>query len=339
MAEPADFAMQLLKRRPELGEWDADFPHTQGPVVAYHGKSATPDMREDIMRHGIGTHDTKAAQIGSGRYVQDQVGYHPETGEPIHRDRPTEAESYGGRKDYIDLDAPKIDTGWEQGVDQWNKDIPPSVSITDDAGQADYYSRKNYGHARNWEPTVYGVRAGALANQLPLDEPRRRYGARGGTFDDPEFYSTSNTYRYIPHNIPPEALVAMKGRAAEAHDKGEEYWDESRDERRGFNTHGGGKAYTDAWENYRAEVPGSHSDEDWRQEGFRQAFKAQQGHVDDALAQWQGQQAEQAELLANPPPVPQPDYTLANTSPTTLDMFQTGEPMEIAMRLLKAQLL
>ena len=353
-SEPMDLAFRLLKvdldytgthttgplrNQQELGDFDVDFPHTQGPVVAYHGKSITPEMREIIAREGIIPHDTPGSQIGSGRYVQDQVGYHPETGQPIWRDLPTEAESgrYPYREHYIDDRAPALGSGYKRGVDAWNRDIPVNVSVTDDASLADSYAHKNYGHARDWDPAVYGVRAAALANQLPLDEPRRRYGARGGKFDNPAFYDTANTYRFIPHNIPPEALIEMTPRQAQAHDQGEDYYDVNRDTRRQFDTHGGGKAYRQAWDDYRAEVPGSHSDEDWRREGFTRAFGARQEHVDNQLAEWQQQQAAQQQMMQQQMMQQQMMMPSAYGVQSTLNnpMFQMSEPMDLAFRLLK----
>ena len=155
-------------RQTELGEHHPDFPSSMGDVVAYHGKGVSPGRRRTFQREGILPIDTEEAQVGSGRYVSS---------------------NYGKREPY------------------WNKDIPASVSVTGGYSTAQDYAARGGARDRISDPVVYGVRAGALVNQLPMDDPRRLSADH-----EPEKgreAGGSKTHRFIAGGMTPESLVEM----------------------------------------------------------------------------------------------------------------------------------
>jgi hypothetical protein len=266
--EPMDLAWQLLKRQTELGEFHPDLPSSMGPVVAFHGKNLTPERKKEIQVTGIKPYDTREAQIGSGRYQQYENLY-DDKGEII---------------------------GEGEHLDQWNKDIPANVSVTSNVGRAEDYAYKNRRHAGDSEPVVFGVRAGALENQLPLDDPRRRYGPRGGFTDDPALYTDPNAYRYIAHGIDPKALVAMTTGEAKRLSQGN-IDRVGREKQTEFESSGPLAAYDKAWLDHDKKS-GTMPHDQFMEEGFTAAFGAQEGFTDNTFQEWQAQQAAQAAAQA-----------------------------------------
>ena len=318
---PMDLAWRLLKRQPgqpELGEFHPDLPSSQGPIVAYHGKGVNEDRRRQFQTEGILPVDTPEAQVGSGRYVQRQQGN----------------DAY------------------------WNRDIPANVSVTGNLSTAEEFATHGTrvdGNPLQGRPdseeVVYGVRAGALANQLPMDDPRRlsaqhfpEVGREGGG---------AKTHRFIAGGIAPEALHAFSGRDAQKHAGG--HWARNLGQ---FQTHGPDKVYWDTLAEYEKENPRPQREfenkdehftssrrfvdnpayEKWSDAQGRAAFSGREQWIDDQVSNWQAQQAQQAQLQQQLQQRQQQQQSMMNPDPsgqTTLNTFQTGEPMDLAWRLLK----
>jgi hypothetical protein len=311
---PMDLAWRLLKRQPgqpELGKFHPDLPSSQGPIVAYHGKGVNEDRRRQFQTEGILPVDTPEAQVGSGRYVQ-------------------------------------------QGNDSyWNRDIPANVSVTGDLSTAQEYAARGTRVGGNplqgrsdSEEVVYGVRAGALANQLPMDDPRRlsaqhlpEVGREGGG---------AKTHRFIAGGIAPEALYAFSGRDAQKHAGGP--WARNLGQ---FQTHGPDKVYWDSADEYEKENPRPRefiddnfrernpAYEEWSDAHGKAAFSGREQWIDDQVSNWQAQQAQQAQLQQQLQQRQQQQQSMMNPDPSnqaTLDMFQTGEPMDLSWRLLKEEM-
>tara|TARA_R100001509_G_scaffold71712_1_gene40049 strand:- start:270 stop:1142 length:873 start_codon:yes stop_codon:yes gene_type:complete len=173
--KPFDQAWILLKRvgagQYELGDFDLNFPHTQGPIVRYHGKHETPETTARINREGI-------------------VPF-------VDRDN---------------LDEQGRPAGWESQVgptymfnDRDVPDAPLYTSVTRTRGTADdYASGRATGTAGdgNRTPTIYGVRAAALARRQDLDAPTRQ--VQHNALSD--YYGGRGEYEFIRDGIKPEEL-------------------------------------------------------------------------------------------------------------------------------------
>ena len=197
---PFEHAWSILKAQTELGQHHPDFPSSQGPVLGYHGRNfstkfnnpfgnfydAKREVFDDdfesmqeavanikaaqLLQTGLVPTDTAESQVGSGRFNQnDDKGVH----------------NYG------------MDT-------KFNPDIPASISVAVEPHTAIGYAEGARGYKdSSGLPGFYGIRAGAMQNALPLDEPLRRY--KMGDTDD--FIYNNQRYRYIPDGIAPNQMV------------------------------------------------------------------------------------------------------------------------------------
>ena len=172
---PFDKAWILLKRvgagQYELGDFDLNFPHTQGPIVRYHGKHETPEATARIDREGIVPFVDRDNLDDMGR----PAGWEGQVG-------PTSM--------FHDRDVP---------------DAPLYTSVTRIRDTADdYASGSATGTERdsNRTPTMYGVRAGALARRQALDAPTRQ--VQHNALSD--YYGNRGEYEFIEGGIRPEEL-------------------------------------------------------------------------------------------------------------------------------------
>ena len=268
--EPMDIAWQLLKRQTELGEFHPDLPSSMGPVVVYHGKGLDDDRRKKFQTEGILPIDTETAQVGSGRYV---------------------------------------DSDYDTREAHWNKDIPANVSTTGQIGVAQDYAESGRKSRRGQDAAVYGVRAGALVNQLPMDDPRR--GSEWKWDEDlREHVRTeggrekggAKRYRFIAGGIKPEALTEMGYDDAKDHALGNAQniwarWDNETGEMTEmkpafthddtkYESFGPERAYQWAWDQYRAEnqqPSDRQAYENWIAGGHATAHEASEQWIDDQV--------------------------------------------------------
>lgn len=173
--KPFDQAWILLKRvgagQYELGDFDLNFPHTQGPIVRYHGKHETPETTARIDREGIVPFVDRDNLDEQGR----PAGWEGQIG-PTYM--------------FNDRDVP---------------DAPLYTSVTRVRDTADdYASGSATGTERdsNRTPTMYGVRAGALARRQALDAPTRQ--VQHNALSD--YYGNRGEYEFIEGGIRPEEL-------------------------------------------------------------------------------------------------------------------------------------
>lgn len=281
-------------RQKELGELHPDLPSSQGPVVMYHGKGVVPERRLQFEREGIKPVDTDVAQVGSGRLSQA-------TGENV-----------------------------------WHHEIPANVSVTPDVEVARSFAEQGRMAQRrrlqaaglpmeDAEGVVYGVRAGALENAQPLNDPRRLSSRPWGGSEVVEHamhpQEGSGGFRYISEQRPgpggafgdstaisPEALVPMTPDEALEHslgapDVGEALFPKPLAPK--FETHGPGKPYYDVKrENLDANphpqfLPPEYTGQTLAHNPQHQAFEnkitgqgveARENWINTQTAQWQAQQ-------------------------------------------------
>ena len=283
---PFESAWLLLKRQTELGEHHPDLPSSQGPVVAFRGMTFRIDPEEekalrekypqmsigeryDILRRNAynkGMHrlrqegytapDTPGAQIGSGRYQEDEAG-----------------------KPYI-----------------FNPDIPVNVSTTPSADFARSYAEGMRGHKdKQGAPAFFGVRAGAMQNLLDMNDPRRGSGPLINPETGRPFPTLTAQHRFLEGTLDPSAMTTIPVKHATIYDKGYQY-DYPKNKPSPYATHGSAKIYEDAYdahldsalggttsgmgEDYdnariEAQVVGTEAQEDWMNQQFEQ-WKAQQ---------------------------------------------------------------
>ena len=213
MSGAFEAAWGLLKSvQTELGQHHPDFPSSQGPVLGYHGRNFS--IRhfpygekinnlglDDIVRNKFGG-DIDAMRDDVARVKANKL---------LHTGLvPTDApESQVGSGRYHQYDD---DGNFNYGIStRFNPAIPPSISVAVEPDTAATYAEGRSGYKDSTgRPGYYGIRAGAMQNALPLDEPLRRY--RIGDTDD--YIHNPQRYRYIPHGIAPNQMVQFPDAAS-----------------------------------------------------------------------------------------------------------------------------
>jgi hypothetical protein len=270
---PFDQAWMLLKRvgtgQYELGDFDLNFPHTQGPIVRYHGKHETPETTARINQEGIvpfvdrGNLDEKGRPAG----WESQVG-------PTYM--------------FNDRDVP---------------DAPLYTSVTRTRETADdYASGRATGTAGdgNRTPTMYGVRAAALARRQDLDAPTRQVPHNAVS----DHYGGRGEYEFIESGIRPEELHRFSTDGSELN---------AFEGPKTMGLHLTGNSPQAVYDRARQasmSEPGFASRDD-----LLQAHRGMEAQEQEMVRQWQEQQArmQQQQAMAQPQPLP--------GTQTTLDQF------------------
>ena len=206
--KPFDQAWILLKRvgagQYELGDFDLNFPHTQGPIVRYHGKHETPEMTARIDQEGILPFLDRNNLDNRGRPAgwQSQVGPTAGFQEGDVPDAPLYT-SVTRTRDTADAYA----TGREQGTDKFDRS---RIVYRPESGPRAEGEPMRPGTRT---PTIYGVRAAALARRQDLDAPTRQLQHNTTA---PQRAVHRGEYEFIRDGIKPEELHRFKTTEKEA---------------------------------------------------------------------------------------------------------------------------
>lgn len=286
-----NFVWDLLKRQTELGEHHVDFPSSQGPVVGFHG-------RNHSIKHGI---KLKEGQANWRQRLHDEFdGDYDAMRDQVEREKDAQVKNEG----LVPNDEPIAQIGsgrWTEDPGgyngQWNREIPANVSVASEYKTAKTYAEGMAGHKdSSGRPGIYGIRAGALENQLPMDEPKRRYGDIDTQPEKGTDYG-SNRYRYIAGGVKPNQLTNIPIEDVEEFSTGfKSPWTSFDDEGNEippnspskFKTHGPDKAWK---ENYTDKFDHDNVEESWARGA--DAGKASNKWIEDSVSSWRDKKAKQ----------------------------------------------
>ena len=295
-ADPFEIAWDILiKRQTELGEHHPDAPSSQGPVVAFHG-------RNNSIRHNV---KLKEGQSGwRDRLREEFDGDHEAMREQVDREKNAQVMRDG----LVPNDEPLAQIGsgrWTEdpgGLNgKWNREIPANVSVASDFETARTYAEGRSGHKdTTGNPQFYGVRAGALENQLPMDEPKRRYGDLDTQPEKGNEYST-NRYRFIEGGVKPNQLTNIPFNDAETYSTGDSGpWSKYKDgvevppnSPSPYKTHGPDKAWK---ENYTDKFDHDDLEGSWARGA--DAGRASNQWIEDSVTEWRNKKTNREEGLA-----------------------------------------
>ena len=287
-----DYVWDLLKRQTELGEHHADFPSSQGPVVGFHG-------RNHSIKHGVKLKDGQ--KNWRDRLHQEFDGDYDAMRDQVAREKDAQLMNTG----MVPNDEPIAQIGsgrWTEepgGYNgQWNREIPANVSVASEYSTAKDYAQGTTGHKdSSGHPGFYGVRAGALENQLPMDEPKRRYGDLNTQPEKGADYDT-NRYRFIAGGIKPNQLTRIPVEDAEEFSTGStgpwRKYDKdgnaipTNSPTTKFKTHGPDKAWK---ENYTDKFDHNDLEASWAR--GEEAGKASNQWIEDSVSSWRDKKAKQ----------------------------------------------